>query len=174
MPSSLGTPRRTAGALLPFAWSLLLVAACAESAPSRAGAAGAPAVAGTTPNAAPSFGDEPVPAIFGCLGGDTIVYADVRIDSIAGDTVGVWISLWQAGDGVDGASLQAEDPQGRAVPLARVQLSDVDSIALDIPHAVGESDTSRFVGRASCERLWGRQRNRRETPSRPAVYRRWY
>ena len=45
--------------------------------------------------------------------------------------------------------------------------------ALDTPHPM-ELDTIRFIGRVDCNRLWGRQRNRRESPSRPALYRRLF
>ncbi len=36
------------------------------------------------------------------------------------------------------------------------------------------ADRSVFIGRVDCNRLWGRQRNRRESPSRPALYRRLF
>ena len=122
------------------------------------------------------YDDEPVHRLFGCLSGDSAVYADVREDPNTGDTVGVWITFWQAGDGIDGMS---ESSSGNGVrtdpePFSRVQLAGADSLALDLPHGGGEADTTRLVGRVTCERLWGRQRTHRDMPTRPALYRRQY
>ena len=156
-----------------------LLAACAgaevERAPaSAAGTAVAALDSGASGDA--GFDDEPVHRVFGCLSGDSAVYADVREDPNTGDTVGVWITVWQAGDGIDGASVSSSgngvrtDPE----PFSRVQLAGVDSLALDLPHGGGDGDTTRLVGRISCERLWGRQRTHRDMPTQPALYRRQY
>jgi hypothetical protein len=104
------------------------------------------------------------------------VYADAREDPETGDTVGVWITVWQAGDGIDGASVSSSGNGVRTepVPFARVQLAGVDSLALDLPHADGGADTTRLIARVSCERLWGRQRTHRDMPAGPALYRRVY
>ena len=156
-----------------------LLAACAGDAVDRPPApVGAPARAALDGASLDGAGvdDEPVHRVFGCLAGDSAVYADVREDPNTGDTVGVWITFWQAGDGIDGASVSSSgngvrtDPE----PVSRVQLAGADSVALDLPHGGGDADTTRLVGRISCERLWGRQRTHRDMPTQPALYRRQY
>lgn len=164
--------------------ALVLLAACVGTegasppAPAaRAAAVPPPAPADTPgPDGAYAFDDEPVHRLFGCLSGDSAVYADVREDPNTGDTVGVWITFWQAGDGIDGASVSSAGNGLRTAPepFSRVQLAGADSLALDLPHGGGEADTTRLVGRVSCERLWGRQRTHRDMPTRPALYRRQY
>ena len=107
-------------------------------------------------------------ALFSCFVGDSAVYADLRLDSF-GDTVGVRITLWHAGDGVDGTRAEV----GEAVPplpLSGVRLFAADSILLDFPAANEVEETSRFVGRVSCDRMWGKQRNYRDAPTRPISY----
>ncbi len=120
-----------------------------------------------------SVDDEPPPPFFGCLTADSATYSDVRIDTISGDTTGIAFTFWRAGDGVDGAVVQSSDPSGTPAPFLRIQLGASDSIAFDMLHPT-EPDTIRFIGRVSCERLWGRQRNRRNGPGRAALYRRSY
>ena len=112
---------------------------------------------------------DPSHALFGCLHGDSAVYADLRPDPETGDTSGVLIALWQAGDGVDGAIATAVDPT-HALPISGARLFARDSITLEMPHPDDPAETSRFVGRVSCEKLWGRQRNYRDAPTRPVVY----
>lgn len=157
--------------------TLATLAACAGAEVERPPApAGTPARTALVDTFDDTFDDGPPHRLFGCLSGDSAVYADVREDPNTGDTVGVWITLWQAGDGIDGAS---ESSSGNGVrtdpePVSRVQLAGVDSLALDLPHGGGDADTTRLVGRISCERLWGRQRTHRDMPTQPALYRRQY
>lgn len=122
-----------------------------------------------------AFLDGPPHRLFACLTADSAVYADVREDPETGDTVGVWITLWQAGDGIDGATVSSSgnDVFTRPAPFSRVQLAGVDSVSLDMPHADG-TDTTRLIARATCDRLWGRQRTHRDVPAGPALYRRVY
>ncbi len=126
-------------------------------------------------DASDPFDGGPPHRLLACLRGDSAVYADAREDPETGDTVGVWISLWQAGDGVDGATVSSSgnDVFTPPAPFSRVQLAGVDSLALDMPHADG-ADTTRLIARVSCDRLWGRQRTHRDVPAGPALYRRVY
>lgn len=117
--------------------------------------------------------DEPPHKIFGCLVGDSAVFADVRPDPESGDSSGVWITLVRAGSGIDGWREIGSAGRVDTLPFLRVQLIGEDSIAIDAP-AAETDDTSRFIGRVSCERLWGRQRERRDRPSTSATYRRIY
>lgn len=117
--------------------------------------------------------EEPQPALFGCLVGDSAVFGDVRVDPETGDTVGITLSFWRGGGSVHGTTILASGGVADTIPFARVQLSGDDSLAFDTPHPT-DPDTIRFIGRLDCNRLWGRQRNRRESPSRPALYRRLY
>ncbi|MGZ8379685.1 MAG: hypothetical protein ACXW0Z_20865 [Gemmatirosa sp.] len=134
------------------------------------------AASSAAPTASETFDEGPPHRIFGCLTSDSAVYADIREDPETGDTVGVWITIWQAGDGIDGVSVSSSgnDVFTRPAPFARVQLAGVDSIALDLPHADGAADTTRLIARVSCERMWGRQRTHRDMPAGPALYRRVY
>jgi hypothetical protein len=147
----------------------IALAACAREAeppPTPADTAGAGAFDSL-------LAEEPQPALFGCLVGDSAVYGDVRVDPETGDTVGVTLSFWRSGASVHGTTVLASGGVADTVPFTRVQLSGDDSLAFDTPHPA-EPDTIRFLGRVDCNRLWGRQRNRRESPSRPALYRRLY
>jgi hypothetical protein len=52
-------------------------------------------------------------------------------------------------------------------------------VAFDVPTVPSDAyrdgiDTSRFLGRVTCDRLWGRQREHRDQPSRVVVYHRVY
>lgn len=165
-------PALVIGMALPAA----VLAACAGAEVERAPAPPTPPARTLQVVGAMGDDDELPHRLFGCLSGDSAVYADVREDPNSGDTVGVWITLWQAGDGIDGVS---ESSSGNGVrtapePFARVQLAGADSLALDLPHGGGDRDTTRLVGRISCERLWGRQRTHRDMPTTPALYRRLY
>jgi hypothetical protein len=78
---------------------------------------------------------------------------------------------------VDGLRVLGTMDHADTALFLRLQLSGGDSIAFDVPSAPVDAfregvDTSRFLGRVSCDRLWGRQRERRDVPSRAAVYRR--
>ena len=111
---------------------------------------------------------DPGHAIFSCLVGDSVTYADLRLDSF-GDTVGVRITLWHAGDGIDGSRADV----GESTPplaLTGVRLFAKDSVMLDFPATTDPGETSRFVGRVSCDRMWGKQRNYKDAPTRPVTY----
>jgi hypothetical protein len=114
---------------------------------------------------------EPDHALVGCLTGDSAVYSNIRKDSTTGEDSGVRISLWLAGDAIDGATRSAGQP-GRSVPIARVQLTADDSIQLDMPHDANAPDTSFFVGQVACDSLWGRLVTHRSSPPRDAAFRR--
>jgi hypothetical protein len=116
--------------------------------------------------------DGPPNALLTCVATDTAVYADLRQDPETGDTLGVWLTFWRAGGSVDGTRIVYDGDRVDTTYFTRVQLGDADSIAIDVPTAPGSSDTSRFLGRASCGRVWGRQRERRDVPTRPVVYHR--
>jgi hypothetical protein len=123
--------------------------------------------------------DGPPHALFGCLTGDSAVYADVRPDAATGDTAGVWLTFYRLGGDVDGIRVLGAPDRTDTVPFLRVQLSDGDSVAFDVPTAPSDAyrdgiDTSRFLGRVTCDRLWGRQREHRDQPSRTVVYHRVY
>jgi hypothetical protein len=139
----------------------------------RAGTIAPPPAA--VPATSDASGDEPPHRIFRCLLGDSAMYADAREDPETGDTVGVWITVWQAGDGIDGVTVSSSgnDVFTPPMPFSRVQLAGVDSLALDMPHADG-ADTTRLIARVSCDRLWGRQRTHRDVPAGAALYRRVY
>jgi hypothetical protein len=157
---------------LAVALGILLAAACAGG--ERAAPPAAAAAKDTTPDPfAILAAEEPQPALFECLVGDSAVYGDVRVDPETGDTVGVTLGFWRSGLSVYGTTIITSGGRTDTVPFARVQLSGPDSVAFDTPHPF-ELDTIRFIGRVDCNRVWGRQRNRRESPSRPAVYRRLY
>jgi len=94
-----------------------------------------------------------------------------REDPATGDTVGVWITFYRAGASVDGMRVLGTMEHADTVLFSRVQLGAEDSIAFDVP-TVDTPDTSRFLGRVGCDRLWGRQRERRDYPSRSVTYRR--
>jgi hypothetical protein len=147
----------------------VLLAACVGA---EHGGEATPAARSRAP-AVDSLGDEPPHAIFGCLQGDSAVYADVRTDPTTGDTIGVWLTFWRAGNGVDGIRVLGEGGRADTTLFTRVQLVDPDSIAFDVP-TTDAPDTTRFLGRVACNRLWGRQRERRDVPSRAAVYWRTY
>jgi hypothetical protein len=114
------------------------------------------------------LGADPGHAIFSCFVGDSAVYANLAQDTF-GDTVGVRITLWHAGDGVDGSRADVGDP-APPLPLSAVRLFAADSIQLDFPATMDPGETSRFIGRVSCDRLWGKQRNYRDAPTRPVQY----
>jgi hypothetical protein len=170
--------------------AIVLAVACTggEAAASRARAGGggeAPPAAATRPqlpavidsitaeslavdSAMRGLGTDPSHAIFDCLVGDSVVYADLRLDSF-GDTVGVRITLWHAGDGIDGSRADVGEPVP-PLALTGVRLFAKDSIMLDFPATSDPGETSRFLGRVSCDRMWGKQRNYREAPTRPVSY----
>ena len=121
--------------------------------------------------------DGPPHALLKCLTGDSAVYGDVRPDPETGDTIGVWITFYRAGNDVDGIRVLGQADRADTALFTRVQLAADDSIAFDAPAPPLDPfrdgvDTARFIGRVSCDRLWGRQRERRDAPSRAAVYRR--
>ncbi|AHG88628.1 hypothetical protein J421_1091 [Gemmatirosa kalamazoonensis] len=121
--------------------------------------------------------DGPPHAIFGCLTGDSAVYGDVRPDPETGDTIGVWLTFYRAGGGVDGMRVLGGIDRADTATFLRVQLSGGDSLAFDVPAVPLDRfregiDTARFIGRVACDRLWGRQREHRDQPSRTVVYRR--
>lgn len=152
---------------------ILLAAALAACAPRERAAAADTDTASAPDPFAILAAEEPQPALFGCLVGDSAVYGDVRVDPETGDTVGVTLAFWRANQSVYGTTILASGGRADTVPFARVQLSGPDSLAFDTQHPL-ELDTIRFIGRVDCNRVWGRQRNRRESPSRPALYRRLY
>jgi len=124
-----------------------------------------------------SLDDGPPHAIFGCFTADSAIYGDVRPDPETGDTIGVWITFYRAGSSVDGLRVLGAMDRADTALFLRLQLSGDDSIAFDVPSAPLDAfregvDTARFIGRVSCDRLWGRQRERRDVPSHAAVYRR--
>jgi len=121
--------------------------------------------------------DGPPHAIFGCLTGDSAVYGDVRPDPETGDTIGVWLTFYRAGGGVDGMRVLGGIDRADTATFLRVQLSGGDSLAFDVPAVPLDQfregiDTARFIGRVACDRVWGRQREHRDQPSRTVVYRR--
>jgi len=111
---------------------------------------------------------DPTHTIFGCLVLDTAVYADARLDTF-GDSIGVRITLWRAGGGIDGSRTNIGE-QTPPLPLSAARLFGRDSIMLEFPASLDPMETSRFVGRVSCDKLWGRQRNVSEAPTRPVTY----
>jgi hypothetical protein len=168
--------RRARAALLAFA----LAFGCTEHAapPSRRPTTRA-ADAHDARDARDALDDGPPHALFGCLTGDSAVYADTRPDAETGDTAGVWLTFYRLGDDVDGIRVLGAPDRADTVPFLRVQLSDGDSVAFDVPTAPADAyrdgiDTSRFLGRVTCDRLWGRQREHRDQPSRMVVYHRVY
>lgn len=114
--------------------------------------------------------DEATHAIFGCLEGDSAVYAGPSPDRVAGAVPEVRISLWHAGDGIDGSTVTVAGEAGESVPLAGVRLVGHDSISLAISHYAAAADTSAFVGRVACDSLWGGQRSHRQEQPRRVTY----
>ena len=111
---------------------------------------------------------DPAHAIQSCFVLDTAIYADTRLDTF-GDTIGVRITLWRAGGGIDGHRTDVGEPT-LPLPLSAARLFARDSIMLEFPATMDPGETSRFVGRVSCDKLWGRQRNYRDAPTRPVSY----
>ena len=169
--------------------TLVLAAACAGSEAAQAGGSGTTAVAPAVASARPALpavidsitaeslavdsalrgltGD-PDHAIFGCFVLDTAVYADTRLDTF-GDTIGVRITLVRVGGSIDGFRTDVGEPTP-PLPLSAARLFGRDSIMLEFPATMEPGETSRFVGRVSCDKLWGRQRNYRDAPTRPVSY----
>lgn len=146
--------------------ALILLAACSDA--SREQLRQPPVDPEITGSATES---EPEHVLFGCMRGDSAVYSNIRRDSTTGDESGVRLSLWHAGDAVDGATAAAGQIV-QSVPIARVQLAGDDSILLDMPHAPNAPDTSFFVGQVACDSLWGRQVTSRSSPASATTYRR--
>jgi hypothetical protein len=143
----------------------LLTAAC-DGAESERRLDDAPA---DSARAIADLGADPEHVLFGCLIGDSAVYSDVQ-PVAAGGVSGVRITLWHAGDGIDGSTVLAAGELGPSMPVAGVRLVGRDSIELDVLHDAAAPDTSFLVGRVSCDSLWGRQRTSRAAASRQASY----
>lgn len=154
-------PMRSIGALAGTI-VILLAGACDKPGAERPRAAGTP----DTPLAL-GQGADPAHVLFGCMVGDSAVYSNVERDSAAG----IRIMLWQAGDGVDGATEAALDPT-HSVPVAGIRLVARDSVLIDISRSVNAPDTTHFVGRVACDSLWGRQEDSRKSPARDVTFRR--
>jgi hypothetical protein len=151
---------------VPLTAVLLFLASCSDAARERIRQPPVdPAITGSATDG------EPDHALVGCLTGDSAVYSSIRTDSTSGAASAVRISMWLAGDGIDGAT-QADGQPGISIPIARVQLTADDSIQLDMPHDASSPDTSFFVGQVACDSLWGRQVSRRSSPPRETTYRR--
>jgi hypothetical protein len=146
--------------------TVLLISACSGS-----GADQARAEPATDTSRATAQGADPTHALFGCLIGDSAVYSNIARDTATDSVAGIEISLWHAGDGIDGATTDAPAKLERSVPIARVRLTGRDSVLLDMPH-VNALDTSTFAGRVTCDSLWGRQQTSRSSLARDASYRR--
>ncbi len=145
------------------------LAACSLAACSpRAGDDRPPAADSATGVEAPALADaDPAHALFGCLVGDSAAYA-------AADS-GVRLTLWHAGDGVDGSATRADGDASESTPLARVRVAGADSIELDVPGPERDAaarDTTFFAGRVACDSLWGRERSTRDARTRAIAYRR--
>jgi hypothetical protein len=147
--------------------AFLLVTACGTSGADRSRAESA----ADAPRAG-AEGADPAHALFGCLDGDSAVYSDVETDSVSGAALGLRITLWHAGDGIDGATIAAAREPAHSVPIAEVRLAGRDSVFLDMPHERDSADTSTFAGRVVCDSLWGLQQMVRTSPPRDASYRR--
>ena len=120
-------------------------------------------------------GPDPAHVLFGCLVEDSAVYTDAAADPATGDTSGVRITFWQAGDGIDGstAPVAAAGAVGQSEPLVGIRLLGRDSLELEIQRDVASApDTIVFAGRADCDSLQGRQLTRRGTSPSEAAYRR--
>ncbi|MHB1224640.1 MAG: hypothetical protein ACYC2G_11460 [Gemmatimonadaceae bacterium] len=116
--------------------------------------------------------DQATHVIFGCLEGDSAVYAGPSEDAAGGGVPDVRITLWPAGDAMDGSVMVGAGMGGESSPLAGIRLVGNDSIALTIADGPSATDTSAFTGRVACDSLWGGQRGHRQAQSRQITYRR--
>jgi hypothetical protein len=111
-------------------------------------------------------GVDPTHVLFGCMVGDGAVYSNIETDSVSG----VQIMLWQAGDGVDGATAKSTGELAPSVPIASVRLTGRDSVFLDMPREASSPDTGTFAGRVTCDSLSGRHQASRTSPAHEVSY----
>ena len=121
-----------------------------------------------------SGGGAPAPTLLRCSAetgrADTVlVYSDVETDSTTGDQSGVEISILRSVSPPRVTYREAAGELGASRVLARVKLGPGDSLRFEIPN---RPDTARFVGRVSCDSLWGRWTPYPAITEDPKVFRR--